>query len=100
MPPKQGMSQEKKNVITSLLEMYDIQTAGDLQAALKDLMGETIQEMLESEFAEDLGHEKHERTATPKSNYRNGHKPKRLKTSMGEMEIAVPQDRNAEFEPK
>ena len=100
MPPKQRMSQEKKNVITSVLEMYDIQTTGDLQAALKDLMGETIQEMLESELSEDLGHEKHERTSVPKVNYRNGHKPKRLKTSMGEMEIAVPQDRNAEFEPK
>jgi transposase-like protein len=100
MPPKQRMTQEKKNVITSLLEMYDIQTPGDLQAALKDLMGETLQEMLEGELSEDLGHEKHERTSAPKSNYRNGHKPKRLKTSMGEMEIAVPQDRNAEFEPK
>jgi len=94
------MSQEKKNVIASLIEMYDIETAKDLQEALKDLMGGTIQEMLESELEEDLGHEKHERTEAQKSNYRNGHKPKKLKTTMGEVEISVPQDRNSEFEPK
>ena len=100
MPPRERMSQEKKNVIASLIEIYDIETAKDLQEALKDLMGGTIQEMLESELEEDLGHEKHERTKTPKSNYRNGHKSKKLKTTMGELEIAVPQDRNSEFEPK
>jgi len=100
MPPRQRMSQEKKNVIASLIEMYDIETAKDLQEALKDLMGGTIQEMLESELEEDLGHEKHERTESPKSNYRNGHKPKKLKTTMGEVEISVPQDRNSEYEPK
>ena len=100
MPPRERMSQEKKNVIASLIEMYDIETAKDLQEALKDLMGGTIQEMLESELEEDLGHEKHERTESPKSNYRNGHKTKKLKTTMGEVEIAVPQDRNSEFEPK
>jgi transposase-like protein len=36
----------------------------------------------------------------PKTNYRNGHKPKTLRTEMGEVEIAVPQDRNGVFEPK
>ena len=100
MPPKNRLTPEKKNVIASLIEMYDIKTTGDLQEALKDLMGGTIQEMLESELDEELGYKKHEKTEESKSNYRNGHKPKRLKSTMGEMEISVPQDRNSEFEPK
>ena len=56
--------------------------------------------MLETELDEELGYEKHEKTEEPKTNYRNGHKPKTLKSTMGEIEIAVPQDRNSEFEPK
>ena len=100
MPPKYRLTPEKKNVIASLIELYDIQTTGDLQAALKDLMGGTIQEMLESELDEELGYAKHEQTEAPKSNYRNGHKRKKLKSTMGEIEISVPQDRNSEFEPK
>ena len=63
-------------------------------------MGRKIQEMLESELDEELGYVKHEKTEEPKSNYRNGHKPKKLKSAMGEIEISIPQDRNSEFEPK
>ena len=98
--PKQRMSEGKKKIIAGLLEEYEIKSAMDLQNALKDLMGDTIQEMLESELEEDLGYERHEKTEEPKNNYRNGHKTKKLKSTMGELEISVPQDRNSEFEPK
>ncbi|MCL2816392.1 MAG: IS256 family transposase, partial [Oscillospiraceae bacterium] len=37
---------------------------------------------------------------TPKTNYRNGHKPKTVKSTVGAIEIDIPQDRNSEFEPK
>jgi transposase-like protein len=94
------MSTEKKDVIASLIEAYDIKTTGDLQNALKDLMGGTIQEMLESELDEELGYAKGESTDFPKDNYRNGYKPKTLKSTMGELEIEVPRDRNSKFEPK
>lgn len=33
-------------------------------------------------------------------NSRNGHSRKTMKTSAGEVEIAVPRDRNGEFEPR
>jgi len=94
------MTPEKRNMMKQLIEMYDVKTMTDIQNALKDLLGGTIQEMLESELDETLGYEKHEKTAEPKTNYRNGHKPKTLKSTMGELEIDVPQDRKAEFEPK
>ena len=32
-----GMSEEKRNIIGQLIEMYDIKTAADIQEALKDL---------------------------------------------------------------
>ena len=100
MSLKNRMSPEKKNAIESLLEAYDIKTTADLQDALKDLLGGTIEGMLESELDDELGYEKNERSGNPKTNYRNGYKPKILKSTMGEFEIEVPQDRNSEFEPK
>lgn len=100
MAVRHKLTPEKKEVIADLIQMYGIQTTADLQAALKDLLGGTIQEMLETELDEHLGYEKSEQTELPKTNYRNGHKPKTLKSSAGEIEIDVPHDRNAEFEPK
>ena len=100
MSAKAKSSPEKKEVIASLVEAYDIKTTADLQNALKDLLGGTIQEMLESELDEELGYEKGEKTEFPKTNYRNGYKPKTLRSTMGELEIGIPQDRNSEFNPK
>ena len=100
MSAKNRMTPEKKNVIASLIEAYEIKTTADLQEALKDLLGGTIQEMLETELDEELGYGKHEKNGEPKTNYRNGHKPKTLKSTMGELEIEVPQDRNSEFAPR
>jgi transposase-like protein len=94
------MTPEKRNIIGQLIEMYEVKTMADIQDALKDLLGGTIQGMLEAELDETLGYEKHEKTEESKTNYRNGHKQKRLKSTMGEMEIDVPQDRNSDFEPK
>ena len=97
---RERMSDEKRNVIGSLIEMYDIKSAKDLQDALKDLLGDTLQEMLETELDEQLGYEKHEQTEMPKTNYRNGYKSKTVKSTVGAVELDVPQDRNSEFEPK
>ena len=63
-------------------------------------MGDTIQAMLESELDDHLGYEKYESTEGQKSNFRNGHTSKTLKSTVGLIEIDVPRDRNAEFEPK
>jgi len=94
------LTPEKKEVISKLIDMYDIETMADIQEALKDLLGGTIQGMMEAEMDGALGYEKYEKTAENKSNYRNGHKPKTLKSTMGKLTIDVPQDRNSEFEPK
>ena len=78
--------------------MYDIKTAKDIEDALKDLMGGTIQEMLEAELDEHLGYQEYERSDN--SNYRNGRKTKKIRENLGETEIEVPQDRKSTFEPQ
>ena len=93
------LSEEKRNIIANLLETYEIKTTADIQEALKDLMGGTIQEMLEAELDEHMGYTKSEQNGEAKTNYRNGHKPKTLKSTVGEIGIEMPQDRKSEFEP-
>ena len=98
MARRRKMSEGKKNIIAGLIEEYNVQSAEDIQEALKDLLGGTIQEMLEAELDEHLGYESYERSDN--SNSRNGVKSKRLVSSYGEIPIDVPQDRNSEFEPQ
>ena len=95
---KVQMTDGKRNIIQQLLQEYDIQSAEDIQDALKDLLGGTIKEMMEAEMDEHLGYEKSERSET--DDYRNGYKPKRINSSYGSMDIQVPQDRKSTFEPQ
>ena len=95
---REPMSEGKKNIIAGLLQEYDIKTAKDIEDALKDLLGGTIQEMLESEMDEHLGYHEYERSDNP--DYRNGKKTKKIRGNFGKTEIDVPQDRDGTFEPK
>lgn len=92
------MTEGKRNIIQQLLQEYDIETAEDIQDALKDLLGGTIKEMMEAEMDEHLGYGKSERYDS--DDYRNGYKPKTVKSSYGQFNIEVPQDRKSTFEPQ
>jgi transposase-like protein len=92
------MSEEKKKLIASVIAEYGVQTADDLQDALKDLLGDTLEEMLQAEMTAHLGYKEHERTGS--GNARNGKKPKTVRSKYGEVEVDVPQDRNSTFAPK
>lgn len=51
------MTDGKRAIIQQLLQEYDIETAEDIQDALKDLLGGTIKEMMEAERLEEFnGH--------------------------------------------
>ena len=55
--------------------------------------------MLKGEMENHLGHKNHERSEDG-GNVRNGYSSKRLKTSLGEVPIRVPRDRQSTFEPQ
>lgn len=92
-PRKLSMSEGKRNIIAQLLEEYDIQSAQDIETALRDLLGGTIQNMLESELETQMEQSKHQDPDYTDS--RNGYKPKTLKSNYGTVPIQVPQDRTA-----
>lgn len=92
------LNENKRNIISALIDEYDIETAEDIQYALRDLLGGTIKSMMEAEMDEHLGYERYERNES--SNYRNGTKPKKIRSTYGEFDIDVPQDREGTFEPQ
>lgn len=80
------------------MQEYDIETAADIQDALKDLLSGTLKELMETEMDDHLGYDRYERS--DKKNYRNGTKQKRVRSKYGEFEVDVPQDRNSSFDSK
>ena len=87
------MTEGKRSIIQQLFQEYDIQSAEDIQEALKDLLGGTIKEMMETEMDEHLGYQKSQRSDS--EDYRNGYKRKRVNSRYGTVDIQVPQDRNS-----
>ena len=92
------MTEGKRNLIQGLLQEYDIQSAEDIQDALKDMLSGTIQDMLETEMDDHLGYDRYERSGEP--NYRNGTKSKTVRSKYGEFQVDVPQDCQSSFEPQ
>jgi transposase-like protein len=64
----------------------------------KALLRETIQTASEVELDNHLGYEKHK--ISENTNYRNGHNKKTLKSKYGDVDVAIPRDRDGSFEPQ
>lgn len=88
----------KKDIVKYIIEEYGVTSPTDITNALKDLLGETLQEMMDAEFDDHMGYEKYDQH-TNKTNYRNGTSSKTVKTSQGNIKVDIPRDRNAEFNP-
>ena len=76
-----------------------MKTVSDVTQFAKELIAPTLQRMLEAELDEHLGYKKHESVGRGTGNSRNGHSSKKLKTSFGTDELAIPRDRNSTFDP-
>ena len=67
------MTKNKRNLIQGLFEEYDIQTADDIQEALKYLLSGTIKEMMEAEMDDHLGYYKYDYRSKETDDSRNGY---------------------------
>ncbi|MFS8131200.1 MAG: IS256 family transposase [Candidatus Dojkabacteria bacterium] len=67
--------------------------------AIKKLMKNALEGMLDAELTEHLGYEKHSPSGKKTGNSRNGRSSKQLKNDNGEIELSIPRDRNSEFDP-
>lgn len=100
MARQRKLSPERKAFISGLLEHYQPQDAQDVQDMLKDLLGDTLQEMLEAEMDQKLGYSKYDYQNKDTDDSRNGYSKKTVVSSMGEIDLDIPRDRKGEFEPQ
>ncbi len=89
-----------KRQVRRFIEENDIRDVAALNQMLKNISGVFIEQILEAEQEEHLGYERHERTRQPKTNTRNGYGKKKVRGINGEMELSIPRDRDATFEPQ
>ena len=100
MARRRKMDPERKAFINSLLEYYQPKDAQDIQEMLKDLLGETLQGMLEAEMDDHLGYSKYDYKNKETDDSRNGYSPKTVTSSMGTIDLDIPRHRKGEFEPQ
>lgn len=99
------MSTIPREAIREFIKQGNFKTSEELLEVIKDLFRDALQEVMEGELDAVLGYDKQERRAAVEGseeprNYRNGHSKKTVKTQLGEVEVAIPRDRNGEYEPQ
>lgn len=93
-------NKSKNELVKAIIDTYQPETAKDVQDALKDIFGPMFEAMLQGEMNSHLGYENNDKGEKQTQNRRNGYISKNVKTSMGEMTIDVPRDRDGSFEPQ
>ena len=77
-----------------------VKTQEDLSNIMGQLAKKVLEAALNGEMQSYLGYKKHQKAPERKNNTRNGTSSKTLKTEHGELNLAIPRDRNAGFEPR
>lgn len=93
-------NKSKNELVKAILELYQPENAKDVQDALKDVFSPMFEAMLQGEMNNHLGYESNDKNEKETQNRRNGYITKNVKTSMGEITVDVPRDRDGSFEPQ
>lgn len=83
-----------------IIDQYQPRTVEDMQSALKEIFGPMFEAMLQGEMQSHLGYKNNDHGIKSTDNRRNGYIDKIVNTSDGPVEIKVPRDREATFEPQ
>lgn len=83
-----------------IAELGGQEALGSPQELLRKLTAAIVNRALEAEMDHHLGYSAGETPPAEQSNRRNGRSTKRLRTDQGEVEVQVPRDREASFEPQ
>ena len=84
--------------VKEIIEKNNLKTREDINAFMREFVGEVMQQMLDKEFDEHMGYEKCKKSTG--ENSRNGKSStKNVKTNYGEITIDMPRDRDSSFTP-
>ena len=84
---------ERRAKIRELLLSSNISSMDDIQDLFKETISEFMESGLEAELDDELGYGRYDYRNKNTDNSRNGHSSKTLRTSYGDVEVAVPRDR-------
>lgn len=94
------MARKNNSKLRELMNEFGVKTLEDVHEFVKMLTAQTIQEALDGELEDELGYSKYDYKNKKTDNSRNGYSRKTVQGATGEIEIAIPRDRNGEFEPQ
>ena len=79
-----------------------IKNGTDVNAVMRDMMSVLLEGALDEELEldEKFGYSEYDYRNKNTDNSRNGHSQKTMHTSYGNMDIAIPRDRNGEYAPQ
>ncbi len=77
-----------------------IKDGTDVNSIMRDMMSVLLEGALDEELDEELGYSKYDYRNKETDNSRNGHSSKTMHTSYGDMDVAIPRDRNGDYEPQ
>ena len=89
---------EFSNTLIKSCKINSMEQIFSTNGLLNNLEKALIESLLKCELTAHLGYEKNE--STKDGNYRNGTGVKTIKTTHGPLELEIPRDRNATFEPQ
>ena len=78
----------------------NLTTDKDLSKIMQQMMKHVIEAMLDEEMQDHLGYPKYAPEGRGSGNSRNGSSKKTVRTEQSQLEVDIPRDRNASFEPK
>ena len=81
-----------------LSELLDAVKAGEMTEKIRTSVAWVLQELIEAELTATIGAGPHERSET-RTAQRNGHRPKLITTSAGDVELHIPKLREGSFFP-
>lgn len=90
---------KRKELVKEWIREFDLKDINDIASMFCELMEDNIQEMLNSELDEKLGHDRYQQFNKNIGNTRNGFSENLMRSEYGDIHIKVPRDRNGEFEP-
>lgn len=97
---KNKRSEASRAIAQAIVDQYHPTNAEEMQDALKDIFGPMFEAMLQGEMDSHLGYASNDHGYKATDDRRNGYSHKNIKTTYGDVDVAVPRDRDATFEPQ
>ena len=100
MSARKKRDEKSAAIAQAILDAYKPTNREEMQEAIKDIFGPMFEAILQGEMDAHLGYESNDHGEKNTDNRRNGYIHKTVNSTYGPIEVNVPRDRDASFEPE